>query len=519
MSEVINPNSDRQYINQVDITKKHYFPLFFHKIKLERFRHIENLSVEFKNPVSVISGSNKSGKTTLLLSIACSHYNFKRRNVVNGNMERTRWGDIIRFTIFDRQNQDWTYFVDYREGTKFIQNKRGQRKYLTNKWNGVAKKESQIGTTTPNKPNGGRSVILIDLERILPSRGLSLTYFNKVKHSNTSSTPFSQIKNDYLSYILEQEYVVESILKTADKEFLGYSSNNYKYSSYNTASGEDVLSRIISDIVDAEDNSLILIEEIEIGLHPKIQRRLINIIYHESKRTKKQFIITTHSQTVLSAVDTVSRIFIENNNNTVKTIPNISVSAALSKMDSLSYPLINLFIEDNVSLKIVNKAIESIQNENNLIGFKNLVNPIITGAANETYEIFKAHKNTYSKKKVDCGYACILDGDKREEKKSNRDLAFPAEELLFFHFSNESPEKFLLREYLNIKPHSSLEYHLNSNPHCLFSKMVEFNLALDDDDAFEKCWDCFISSSEGKGFMSGLCTFLINSCKKFSAEL
>lgn len=518
MPEVINPNSERDYINQIDIVNHHSYHLFFNKITFERFRHIENLSVEFKNPVSIISGSNKSGKTTILLSIACSHYNFKRRNVANGNLERTRWGDMIRFTRFDRQNQDWIYFVDYREGTKIVQNKRGQRKHLTNKWNGVAKKESQIGTPISTKPNGGRSVILIDLERILPGRGLSTSFYNKIRNTETS-TPFSQIKNDYLSYVMEQSYTVGSILKSADKELLGYSNNRFLYSSYNSASGEDVLTRIISDIVDADNNSLILIEELEIGLHPKIQRRLLDVIFHESKKNKKQFIITTHSPTVLSAVDDISRIFIENTNGRYKSIPNISVNAALSKMDSLSYPLINLFIEDGISLKIVNKAFEKIQSENIISGFNNLVNPIITGPANKTYQIFKSHQITYCKKKVDCGYACILDGDKRNEKNGNGEILFAPEEHLFFHYSNEAPERFLVRKYEELYPHQNLKYHLDSNTHCLLGKMVEFNLALNKDDAFERCWNCFKSSTEGGSFINDLCTFLIESCKKFSPEL
>lgn len=518
MHEVINPNSDRDFINKVDISNQHNFPLFFQKIKFERFRHIENLSVEFKNPISIISGSNKSGKTTILLSIACSHYNFKRRIVANGNLERTRWGDIMRFTKFDWQDQDWTYYVDYKEGTRIIQDKRGQRKYLTNKWNGVAKKESQIGTPTFNRPNGGRSVILIDLERILPGRGLSTSFYNKIRNVVTS-IPFSQIKNDYLSHVLEQSYSVNSILKSADKEMLGYSNNNWLYSSYNTASGEDVLTRIISDIVDAENNSLILIEELEIGLHPKIQRKLLEVIYHESKKNSKQFIITTHSPTVLSAVDDKSRIFIENSNGQYKSIPNISVNAALSKMDSLSYPLINVFIEDESSLKIVKKAIEKTQSENNLAGFKNLVNPIITGTANETYSIFKAHQITHRKKKVDCGYACILDGDKRNERNEDGHLLFPPEAQLFFHYSDEAPERFLVRKFLELNPNSYLNYYLDKNPHCLFKKMVEFNLALDEDDAFEKCWNCFIVKPEGISFLKEISGFLIDTCKKFSPEL
>ena len=42
----------------------------------------------------------------------------------------------------------------------------------------------------------------------------------------------------------------------------------------------------------ANEKSLILIDEIEMGLHPKVQRRLMDVIRDISRNEKKQFIIT-----------------------------------------------------------------------------------------------------------------------------------------------------------------------------------------------------------------------------------
>ncbi len=74
----------------------------------------------------------------------------------------------MRFTSKDIQTEDWTYYVSYRLGENKINDKRGQRKFATKKWNGVAKKESQIGTPKDNKV--GREVRYIDLDRIVPER-------------------------------------------------------------------------------------------------------------------------------------------------------------------------------------------------------------------------------------------------------------------------------------------------------------------------------------------------------------
>ena len=116
----INPQSDRAYVNDyrnrslTDQVKR--YPKFFTKIEFEIFRHIRNLSVEFQNPITVISGTNKSGKTSILLAIACSHYNFQKKDYSTNTFKRTTWGDVMKFTNHDQQQVDWTYYVSYRNG-------------------------------------------------------------------------------------------------------------------------------------------------------------------------------------------------------------------------------------------------------------------------------------------------------------------------------------------------------------------------------------------------------------------
>ena len=114
----------------------------------------------------------------------------------------------------------------------------------------------------------------------------------------------------YLSYILEEKFTLNSLAKINDKDVFKY-KNKYEYSSFNTATGEDVLTRIIIDIVEAKEKSLILIDEIEMGLHPKIQRRLMDVIRNISRKDQKQFIITSHSSIILDSTSLYSRIFIE----------------------------------------------------------------------------------------------------------------------------------------------------------------------------------------------------------------
>ena len=53
--------------------KKPHMPHFLEKLNLTDIRGIYDLEVDFKYPVSVLAGSNGSGKSTVLLATACAY--------------------------------------------------------------------------------------------------------------------------------------------------------------------------------------------------------------------------------------------------------------------------------------------------------------------------------------------------------------------------------------------------------------------------------------------------------------
>jgi len=54
------------------------FSNFTLRIKVNVFRHLRDVEIKFEHPITLISGTNKIGKTSLLLLLACSHENFKK---------------------------------------------------------------------------------------------------------------------------------------------------------------------------------------------------------------------------------------------------------------------------------------------------------------------------------------------------------------------------------------------------------------------------------------------------------
>ena len=506
----INPNRDHARINQyVDKTfegKVSFFPRFFDKIRFEHFRHIDDAELVFKNPVTVISGTNRSGKTSFLMAIACSHYHFMRRKVENGNVVRARWSDVMRFTSKDLQTHDWTYYVSYREGSNVVVDKRGQRKLNTKKWNGVAKKEGQIGRPSHEGDETGRYVCFIDMNRINPGRHLSNSNFQKARFLVSRHLTKGAEIEEYLSYVFEKDISVKLICKAEDG-FVYELIAGGNYSSFNTASGEDAVLNMLVDILAMPNESLVLIDEIEIGLHPKLQRRLMDVIFRIARKNKIQFIVTTHSYAIMDSVEPSSRIFLDIHNGDVEVKQDITTEEALTRIDSERFPRASVYVEDEISEAIVRRAVSMLNVE--YPGFARLVCVVPVGSANMTYDYFKNRQRLSDKDRFHRISLCVLDGDKRNETNRDGSLQFPAEADLTFIHSDMAPEEMLLNIYLDSHPNADLEhYRHGENPHVLAKKMVEFDVSATESEAIESWLTTFEASPDGVVYYEGLKSFL-----------
>lgn len=419
-------------------------------------------------------------------------------------------GSVVRFTSQDVQGHAWAYHVKYRTGT-IERTSAGSKNATSSKWSGVAKKSGQIGRPTNQHPDGGRTVILIDLNRISPSRHLSKSYYNKSRRLPGEAIENQNKVNGYLSYVLEDNYNVEQIAPAADSTIFKFNTTTAAhYTSFNSASGEDVLLSILTQILAAPQKSLILIDEIEVGLHPKIQRRLMDVLYMVSKEEHKQFIITSHSYAILDSVPAESRLFIEANAADCRCMNGSTTYETLTRMDSETFPVATVYVEDEESRMILERAVSEITTTN--VGFGRLIRVVVIGSADKTYNYFLTRKDSRQHEPNTSKPACVLDGD-METTIVDGHLKYPPQDGLFFHYSNMAPEKMLLREYLTNYPNTNLQYHFeHSNPHCLLQKMVDEGLALNKASAFDICFKEYRQSDGGsrhfeslKQFLSGLC--------------
>jgi hypothetical protein len=99
--------------------------------------------------------------------------------------------------------------------------------------------------------------------------------------------------------------------------------------------------------VDFKSTSLVLIDEIETSLHPRVQRRLMRWLAERARQLDLQVIMTTHSPYILSELPPEARIYVMNTSPNKTVVTGISPEFAMSQMDDENYPECDVYVEDD----------------------------------------------------------------------------------------------------------------------------------------------------------------------------
>lgn len=489
------------------------FTHFLSKIQVTAFRHLSDLEIKFTYPVTVIAGTNKIGKTSILLLIACSFEKFLKADSTSpqGQVREHNWSDVLAFTSHENQTADYSYKLSWRVASNSYEGE-GKRLSSSRAWSGLAKKSSDPARI--NAKIRSREVRFIDLERVLPSRSFSNALLRKA--TNASPVRLNEEIEQAFAYIFELPSVeIRELGNHINKSCFLVSPSGDSYSSYNAATGEESAIYLLRDIVGAPRNSLILIDELEAGFHPSVQRRIADVIQYISWRDKKQFILTSHSGTLISALPLESRRFIERKpDGALRTIKKVSQQAARSKMDAVGHPLFRTYCEDELAKFLIRKVLTRISVEKP--HYDRLVNVITSGAANDVRTDYLRHKRNFTQYRNKVGYSAVFDGDHKNVDGFSYFFENPEEQVAFI-YPYEAPEKFLVRAYLAETPNQSLQAALShTQHHMLFQEMCNQGLATDTGDARNICYAAFERSTEFAKHYSDLKDFLWKATEKFS---
>lgn len=281
--------------------RKPHMPHFLNEVYLDGIRGIEDLRIIFDYPVSVIAGGNATGKSTVLFAAACAY-----------KPPDAGPKDYVPSTLFPDFRPRQSRRQDHRDevllrfeystpgGRQSMQWKRGKG------WN-----RSFLGRKHARQPE--RSLYLRTLSNLSnPSEVRGVLSMSRVKAA-LEETPLTASQVKFAQQVLPFRYSRVIDLASGKKKLLfATRERGAEYSELHMAAGERAILRLSQEIAQLR-GALVLIDEIEAGLHPWVQQLLMLHLQELALRRDLQIIVTTHSPVVLDAVPLNARIFLDRN--------------------------------------------------------------------------------------------------------------------------------------------------------------------------------------------------------------
>ena len=284
--------------------KKPHLPHFLTEVYLDGIRGFKSLGVTLDYPVSVIAGGNATGKSTVLFAAACAYE-------VPGAGVR----DFVPSTLFpdyrpkigihqDTRQQITMQFhyltPDGRLSMQWQRSKGWSRSFLGRKNVSQPKRQMYLRTLSNlSNPSEVRSVLR--MSRLKSEPQVTRLTASQIEFAH-QMLPFRY--SDVVNLSDRNRTNSNKTLLFADQE------SGAAYSELHMAAGERALLRLSQEITQL-DSALVLIDEVEAGLHPWVQQLLMLQLQQLALRNDLQIIVTSHSPIVLGSVPFHARIFLD----------------------------------------------------------------------------------------------------------------------------------------------------------------------------------------------------------------
>ncbi len=323
-------------------------------IRKGNLRGLHDFHLVFNYPISVIAGKNGSGKSTVLALAACAfHNNRKGFHLPERNTTYYTYSDFFLQTSEEVPPEGIEILYRFR-----CNNWKKTKSNPTGTGNKYQKREKKKGGKWTNYSNRvHRNVVFLGIQRIVPhsEKSVSKSYRTYFKVSDADGWE-GDVRN-VVGRILGASYDTYRV-KTYSKYRLPLvESKGNIYSGFNMGAGENALFEIFTTIFASPPGTMLVIDEIELGLHEKAQKKLILELKKICKERKVQVICTTHSSAILESLPPEGRFFIDIYSNNPIVTPGISVKYAAGKLSGEDSDELDIFVEDGIASTIIESSL------------------------------------------------------------------------------------------------------------------------------------------------------------------
>lgn len=265
------------------VTKRNY-PKYLMEIGLEKIRSFDDQKVRFDFPVTAVIGTNGGGKSTILGSAALAYHSQRPRDF------------FPKSTVSDASMAGWSVEYDIVDKSLSSTAKTSVR-FVDKRWRRDNTRE--------------RAIEYFPIERTVPAGELSR--FRKFIGSTPATEWFYQDLDKttvtWTTKILGRdtsEYQRVFLDQKDDDYILVGNVKGNDFSQFHFGAGEASIIEIVSRIERTEKGALILIEEIENGLHPLAVDALVEYLVDVAQRKLVQVVFTTHSSIAIKKLPSIA---------------------------------------------------------------------------------------------------------------------------------------------------------------------------------------------------------------------
>lgn len=418
--------------------KKPHLPHFLSEIRLDGIRGFNNLRVVFDYPVSVIAGGNTTGKSIVLFAAACAY------KVPGAGVK-----DFVPSTLFPDYRPKFGERTDIREVVTIDFNYLTLDGPLSMRWRrGKGWNRSFLGRKKVTQPE--RQLYLRTLSNLSnPSEVRSVLNMSRLK-SQPEETPLTAAQIEFAHQMLPFRYSEVVDITSGNKNLLfATQESGAAYSELHMAAGERAILRLSQEITQL-NGALVLIDEVEAGLHPWVQLLLMLHLQQLALRNDLQIIVTSHSPVVLDSVPLNGRIFLDRDD----VSGEVSVRPAYrdliqNALYGRSNEALKLLCEDEIAEGILQGIFDYLLPQEGL-NWNSVHIGRDTGASE-----FPQHAQALRKFGQIQDTVFILDGDQRGSEIENRIQGAAGSSVnisILFLPGKQSPESWILDRLKNIRP-------------------------------------------------------------------
>lgn len=403
-----------------------------------RIRGVKDVSINFDYPITALVGENGSGKSTLLALAACAFHNkseFCPESLIPHKRKKDREKDCKKYYTYK------DFFVFSSKETELLDVQIKSECLSTSGIVQDTRKKKPSGKWNDYDGRPKRVVSYLGVNRIVPPSESSphRSYQRNFKSNTTLTKPEIDKITSYASKILGRTYKDVDILQHQSYSLFKATRNSLAYTGFNMGAGENAVFNLLVEITKAGKGALIVVDELELGLHAQAQKNLIKNLNEICLANNCQIICSSHSKEILESLPLDARKFIIRSDKETTIISGISADYAFGKLSNTNSGELDVFVEDDAAQSFMETVLP--------VAIKDRIHVKSIGSADSILDQMAA---CYRAKRKN--FISFLDGDKESHNESNLGKVKSALKTAYHKGDNEDSFMEMMRNRLNYLP-------------------------------------------------------------------